>query len=89
MIIGRFHAARIESEQALRFKPCSAESACDIGKLFSLKDMWEPARRQFEAALRLEPGDLEAIDGLGFALDPLADHAWFQMGRALEGEGHR
>ena len=89
MIIGRFDAARVEFKQALPSQPDSAESACNLGKLFSIQDNREPARRQFEAALRIEPGDREAIVGLGFALDPRAARAWFQKGRALAREGHR
>ena len=73
MIIGRFDAAQIEFEQALRYKPDSAESCYNLGKLFSIQDNWEPAKKQFEAALRIDPSYLEAIDGLGFALEALGD----------------
>jgi tetratricopeptide (TPR) repeat protein len=75
MIIGRFDAAQIEFEQALRYKPDSAESCYNLGKLLSIQDNWEPARRQFEAALRIDPAYLEALDALGFALEALGDDA--------------
>ena len=35
MIIGRFDAAQVEFEQALRYKPDSAEAHYNLGKLFS------------------------------------------------------
>ena len=73
MIIGRFDAARIEFEQAIRYKPDSAESHYNLGKLYSIQDNWEPARKAFEAALRIEPGYIEAVDALGFALEALGD----------------
>src|SRR5688500_7070409 len=75
MIIGRFDAAQIEFEQAIRDKPDSAESHYNLGKLFSIQDNWEPARKAFEAALRIDPSYLEALDGLGFALEALGDDA--------------
>jgi tetratricopeptide (TPR) repeat protein len=73
MIIGRFDAAQIEFEQAIRYKPDSAESHYNLGKLFSIQDNWEPARRAFEAALRIDPTYVEALDALGFALEALGD----------------
>ena len=75
MIIGRFDAAQIEFEQAIRYKPDSAESHYNLGKLHSIQDNWEPARRAFEAALRIDPSYLEALDGLGFALEAVGDDA--------------
>jgi Flp pilus assembly protein TadD len=73
MIIGRFDAAQTEFEQALRYKPDSAESCYNLGKLFSIQDNWEPAKKQLEAALRIDPSYLEALDALGFALEALGD----------------
>jgi tetratricopeptide (TPR) repeat protein len=75
MIIGRFDAAQIEFEQAIRYQPDSAESHYNLGKLFSIQDNWEPARKAFEDALRIDPSYLEALDGLGFALEALGDDA--------------
>ena len=73
MIIGRFDAAQIEFEQGIRYKPDSAEMHYNLGKLFSIQDNWEPARKAFEAALRIDPAYVEAIDALGFALEALGD----------------
>ena len=73
MIIGRFDAAQIEFEQAIRYQPDSAESHYNLGNLFSIQDNWEPARKAFEDALRIDPSYLEALDGLGFALEALGD----------------
>ena len=73
MIIGRFDAAQIEFEQAIRYQPHSAESHYNLGNLFSIQDNWEPARKAFEDALRIDPSYLEALDGLGFALEALGD----------------
>ena len=75
MIIGRFDAAQLEFEQAIRYKPDSAEIHYNLGKLFSMQDNWEPARKAFEAALRLDPSYVEALDALGFALEALGDDA--------------
>ena len=75
MIIGRFDAAQLEFEQAIRYQPDSAESHYNLGKLFSIQDNWEPARKALEAALRIDPSYLEALDGLGFALEALGDDA--------------
>ena len=75
MIIGRFDAARTEFELAIRHKPDSAESHFNLGKLFSMQDDWERARGAFEAALRIDSSYLEALDGLGFALEALGDDA--------------
>ena len=75
MIIGRFDAAQVEFEQGLRYKPDSAEIHYNLGKLFSIQDNWEPARKAFEAALRIDPSYIEALDALGFALEALGDDA--------------
>ena len=45
MIIGRFDAARTEFELAIRYKPDSAESHYNLGKLFSMQDDWERGPR--------------------------------------------
>ena len=47
----------------------------NLGKLFSVQDNWEPARKALEAAVRLDPKYLEALDALGFALEALGDDA--------------
>ena len=73
MIIGRFDAAQIEFEHGLRYKPDSAELHYNLGKLFSIQDNWAPARKAFDAALKIDPGYIEAIDALGFALEALGD----------------
>src|SRR5262249_23677075 len=51
----------------------SAESHYNLGKLFSVQDNWEAARKSFESALRIEPSYVEAMDALGFALEALGD----------------
>ena len=73
MIIGRFEAAQVEFEQGLRYKPDSAELHYNLGKLFSIQDNWEEARKALEAALRLDASYVEAVDALGFALEALGD----------------
>ena len=52
MVIGRFDAAQLEFEQGIRYKPDSAEMHYNLGKLLSIQDNWEPARKAFEAALQ-------------------------------------
>jgi tetratricopeptide (TPR) repeat protein len=63
----------VEFEQAVRYKPESAESHYNLGKLFSVQDNWDAARKAFEAALRIEPSYVEAMDALGLALEALGD----------------
>ena len=46
MIIGRYDAAQIEFEQAIRYKPDSAESHYNLGKLYSIQDNWDPRARR-------------------------------------------
>ena len=75
MIIGRFDAAQVEFEQGIRYKPDAADIHFNLGKLFSIQDNWEPARKAFEAALRIDPSYIEALDALGFALEALGDDA--------------
>src|SRR5262249_7055118 len=75
MIIGRFDAAQVEFEEGIRLKPASAEMRYNLGKLFSVQDNWEEARKALEAAVRIDPGYLEALDALGFALEALGDDA--------------
>ena len=75
MIIGRYDAAQVEFEQAIRYQPRSAENRYNLGKLFSIQDNWEPARKALEAAVVLDPDYVEAVDALGFALEALGDDA--------------
>ncbi len=65
MIIGRFDAAQIEFEQGIRYSPQSADIHYDLGKLFSIQDNWENARKEFEAALQIDLSYVEALDALG------------------------
>jgi tetratricopeptide (TPR) repeat protein len=94
MIIGRFDAAQLEFEEGIRLKPDSAEMQYNLGKLFSVQDNWEPARKALEAAVKIDPKYLEALDALGFALEALGDDpgavAKYQQAIALnqERQGH-
>jgi tetratricopeptide (TPR) repeat protein len=75
MVIGRFDAAQVEFEQGIRYKPDSAEIHYNLGKLFSIQDNWAPARKQFDAALAIDPSYLEALDALGLTQEALGDDA--------------
>jgi len=75
MIVGRFDMAQAEFEQGIHYAPKSPENYYDLGKLFSLQDNWEGARKQFEDTIRLDPSYIEAIDALGFAQEALGDDA--------------
>src|SRR5262249_2235287 len=44
-------------------------------KLYSIQDNWADARREFEAAIAIDPAYMEAYDGLGFAMEALGDDA--------------
>ena len=69
----RRRAGRVRTGAPLQAGFC--RKRYNLGKLFSIQDNWEPARKQFEAALRIDPAYLEAIDALGFALEALGDDA--------------
>jgi tetratricopeptide (TPR) repeat protein len=73
MIIGRFDAAKTEFEQGKRLNGKSAEMPYNLGKLYSIQDNWADARREFEAAIAIDPVYMEAYDGLGFAMEALGD----------------
>jgi tetratricopeptide (TPR) repeat protein len=75
MIIGRFDAAKVEFQQGARLNPKSPEMPYNLGKLYSIQDNWADARKQFEAAVRLDPFYMEAYDALGFAMEALGDDA--------------
>jgi tetratricopeptide (TPR) repeat protein len=45
----------------------------NLGKLFSIQDNWSAARKEFEAAIRIDPSYVESWDGLGFAQEALGD----------------
>src|SRR5262249_26331033 len=47
----------------------------NLGKLFSVQDNWEAARKALEAAVRIDPAYVEAQDALGFALEATGDDA--------------
>jgi tetratricopeptide (TPR) repeat protein len=90
MIIGRFDAAQTEFELGIRNNPQSAEMRYNLGKLFSIQDNWEPARKQLEAAVGIDPSYVEALDALGLALEALGDDAGavanYQKAIAISGE---
>jgi len=75
MIIGRFDAAKTEFEQGKKLNGKSAEMPYNLGKLYSIQDNWPDARREFEAALKIDQAYMEAYDGLGFAMEALGDDA--------------
>src|SRR5262249_9560920 len=75
MIIGRFDAAKLEFEQGKKLNGKSAEMSYNLGKLYSIQDNWADARREFEAAIAIDPSYMEAYDGLGLAMEALGDDA--------------
>ncbi len=66
---------RSSFEQGIRYDPQSAEMHYNLGKLFSMQDNWGPGRKEFEEALRIDPGYVEAVDALGMAQEALGDNA--------------
>ena len=76
MIIGRFDAAQVEFEQApalqagFRRSSTTTSASCSRSRTTG-----SPRGSAFEAALRLDPAYVEAIDALGFALEALGDDA--------------
>ena len=75
MLIGRFDVAQREFEMGEKLDSKSAEMPFNLGRLYSIQDMWAEARRGFERALQIDPNYMEAYDGLGFATEALGDDA--------------
>jgi predicted Zn-dependent protease len=75
MVIGRYDAALIEMQQAVRLDPDSAEIQYNLGKIYSAHDNYPLARPALEQAVRIEPGYMEAYDALGFVCESLGDDA--------------
>jgi protein O-GlcNAc transferase len=73
MTIGRFDAAQIELEQALKLRPQWAEAHYDLAKIYSANDNYPPAKRLAEEAIRLDSSYMEAYDLLGFVMEALGD----------------
>jgi len=92
MMIGRFDVAQVEFEQGIRYNPDSAELHYNLGKLYSIQDNWEPARKAFETALQIEPMYAEALDALGLAMEALGHDdeavANYQKAIAINEERH-
>src|SRR5262249_224844 len=75
MIIGRYDAALIEMQQAVKLSPQSAEIRYNLGKIHSAHDNYAQARPELEKAVQLDPDYMEAHDALGFASENLRDDA--------------
>jgi len=75
MLIGRFDVAQREFELGEKLNPKSAEMPFNLGRLFSIQDLWTESKRAFERALKIDASYMEAYDGLGFALEALGDDA--------------
>ena len=75
MLIGRFDFAQREFEAGEKLDPKSAEMPFNLGRLFSIQDMWADARGAYERALKIDASYMEAYDGLGFAMEALGDDA--------------
>ena len=91
MIIGRFDAAQIEFEQAIRYKPGFGGAATTTSASCSrFRTPGSRRARRSTAALRIDPAYVEAIDALGFALEALGDDegavASYEKAAALNAE---
>lgn len=73
MLIGKFDYAKREFELGEKYSPKSAEMPFNLGRLYSIQDQWAQAREAFERALKLDPNYVEALDGMGFALEALGE----------------
>ena len=66
---------RLEFEQGKRLNPKSAEMPYNLGKLYSIQDNWADARREFEAAIRLDPPIWRRTMGWDSRSEALGDDA--------------
>jgi tetratricopeptide (TPR) repeat protein len=80
---GDFLGARDDYNQALRLNP-DAKTYCQRGWAYFFADAWRPAERDFEEALRLDPGLGDAYTGRGLARVMLGQYA-LAVGDAEEG----
>ena len=63
MMIGRYDAAQIELEFAIKLRPQWPEVRYDLGKIHSARDNYPPARRELEEAIRFADRVLTIRDG--------------------------
>jgi tetratricopeptide (TPR) repeat protein len=85
-ILGDMDRAQLELEQAAALAPDTAEIRYFLGRLYYTKNIFPLARREFEAALRLDPNYMKAYDNLGLTLEAIGelDAAVVSWKRAIE-----
>jgi tetratricopeptide (TPR) repeat protein len=85
-ILGDMDRAQLELEQAAALAPHTAEIRYFLGRIYYTKNIFPLARREFEAALKLDPNYMKAYDNLGLTLEAIGelDAAVASWKRALE-----
>jgi len=75
VIIGKYDQALLELEQAARLKPNSAEIRYHLGRIYYTRNVFPLAKREFEAAIKLDPDYMKAFDNLGLTMEAMGDEA--------------
>jgi len=73
-MFGDYDRAQIELEQAAALAPDSAEIRYFLGRVYYTKNIFPLARREFEAALKLDPTYMKAYDNLGLTLEAVGEN---------------
>jgi superkiller protein 3 len=85
-MLGDYDRAQLELEQAAAQAPDSAEIHYFLGRVYYTKNIFPLARREFEAAIKLDPTYMKAYDNLGLTLEAVGegDAAVENWKRAIE-----
>jgi tetratricopeptide (TPR) repeat protein len=73
VIIGKYDRALLELEQAAHLKPDSAEIRYHLGRIYYTRNVFPLAKRDFEAAIHLDPSYMKAYDNLGLTMEAMGD----------------
>lgn len=72
-MILRDDLAEVEFKQAVDLNPNSAENHYFLGRCYMGQSDYQGARRELEAAIRIDPAYMKAYDNLGISMDRLGD----------------
>jgi tetratricopeptide (TPR) repeat protein len=73
VILGKYDQALLELEEAARLKPDSAEIRYHLGRIYYTRNVFPLAKREFEAAINLDPDYMKAFDNLGLTMEAMGD----------------
>lgn len=91
-ILGDYDRAQVELEQAAAMAPDSADIRYFLGRVYYTKNIFPLARREFEAAIKLNPDYMKAYDNLGLTLEAVGENEaavenWLRAVKLSEEQG--